>query len=234
MTTLVIGADSGIGKAFADRCLGRDPILTAGITGETGYHLDLGRSDVEVQYANIFEEVHPNKIVYCSGVNYLNWLRDTSLSDVRRIMNVNVIGFIELMAQVDSIMDDDGDYKPKVVAIASDAGYRPLRTSIAYCSSKAALHMAVKVAARELGPKGARINSISPGMIDGTEMSDKMDSIIPNLRNWTKDEMLAYEKSQEVVPGRVQVAEVLDAIEWLLYGAPHHLNGEDIKINGGR
>ncbi|MGH9098327.1 MAG: SDR family NAD(P)-dependent oxidoreductase [Acidimicrobiales bacterium] len=40
------------------------------------------------------------------------------------------------------------------------------RTMGAYCSSKAALDMLVKVAAREWAPEGIRVNAVAPGATD--------------------------------------------------------------------
>jgi NAD(P)-dependent dehydrogenase (short-subunit alcohol dehydrogenase family) len=50
------------------------------------------------------------------------------------------------------------------VAISSESSIMSIRGLGAYCASKAALDMMVRVAADELGGRGIRVNSIRPGL----------------------------------------------------------------------
>lgn len=230
MSTWIIGGTSGIGKACFD-LLGEHPAVIYA-TGKEDF--DVTNDD----FGKMLEEFgYPNRIVYSAGVNHLNWLGKGTLDEHLRVLDVNLFGFIRLLDAAASITQWSKNStlapRPNIVAISSDAGVRPLRTSISYCASKAGLDMAVRVAARELGPHGWRINAVAPGMCHSTQMSAIIDSTVPQLRGWSMDQMFDYERSQEVTPGRISPSEVAEAVAFLLDG-PAHLNGEILTLNGGR
>lgn len=230
----VIGAEYGnIGMAVCDKII------------EMGGHNVVSNADVRSPQllAQTFDAVmeqqnengHLEGIVFSAGINGLDWLGSTDMNKATNIISTNAIGFLNLMDVVVRKWHLEPPHKEplSIVAVSSDAGERPLRTSSAYCASKAALNMLVKVAAREMGPHGWRINAVAPGMVNGTGMSLQMDEEIPKIRHWSLEEALAYEHSQEVVPGRVTPQEVAEVIYSTLTG-PAHLNGAIIPVNGGR
>lgn len=120
-----------------------------------------------------------------------------------------------------------------MVVIGSDAAERPLRTSIAYCASKAGLHMAARVAAREKADDGWRVNVVAPGMTADTAMTLYIDTVVPGLRGWTDEEAMAYERQQGVVKRRASTLEIAEVVISTLEG-PNYLNGTVITVNGGR
>ncbi|UVF61779.1 oxidoreductase [Gordonia phage NovaSharks] len=230
MGYLVLGGkDGGVGMAVV------------GLLKEMGHTVFATDAKVDVRSAAIIDEVaisltkmEPKLegVVYCAGVNNLSWLGQMGrigLQEAANMFAINSLGFLSVM---DSFVRHY-DHPLSIVAISSDAAERPLRTSSAYCASKAALNMLVRVAARELGPKGWRVNAVAPGMLEGTGMSNNMDTQIPSVRGWSLKEAMEYEKSQEVVPGRIPPREVAEVVFDLLTG-PKHMNGEIVTLNGGR
>lgn len=236
MTAWVIGGTSGIGEACA--------LKLREIVDPNDFVHTTGKDDFDVTSDN-FERMleklgYPDKIVYSAGINHLNWLGKGTLDEHLRVIDVNLFGFIRLVDAAASIgktgfpiVGDDRKYKPSIVAISSDAATRPLRTSISYCASKAGLDMAVRCAARELGPHGWRINAVAPGMTEHTKMTEYIDNRVPEVRGWSPRKTEEYEVSQEVVPGRVDKWEVAEAVKFLLDAGPH-VNGVILPVNGGR
>ena len=63
--------------------------------------------------------------------------------------------------------DRAGDGRPRsIVAVTSVSGFLTDRMMSHYSVSKAGLAALVKVAARELGPHGIRVNAVAPGTTD--------------------------------------------------------------------
>lgn len=234
---LVIGGTSGIGEAICEWL--SDGTTTDHPTTVVGTGVEDFQAQ-SVHWPYVLKRYGcPQHIVYCAGENYLDWLGSPNVGGLHedqlryKIMDVfatNVQGFILML---DAMVPMYCAAPANIVAISSDAAVRPLRTSIAYCASKAALDMAVKVAARELGPKGWRVNAVAPGMVEGTGMTKYIDRRVPFVRGWTPEEAIKYERSQEVTPGRVERWEVAQVVADVLYGPPH-LNGAIIPVNGGR
>jgi NAD(P)-dependent dehydrogenase (short-subunit alcohol dehydrogenase family) len=82
-----------------------------------------------------------------------------------------------------------------VINIVSDAAWRPMRHSLAYNCSKAALDMATKQLARELTkPRGISFIGIRPGKMGGTHMSTYIDRRVQQVRGWSADEAVDYFK----------------------------------------
>lgn len=80
-----------------------------------------------------------------------------------------------------------------VVNVISDAAWKPMRHSLAYNVSKAALRMATEQMARELTkPNGLTIFGVCPGKMSGTGMSTYIDNMVCQMRGWTREQAAAY------------------------------------------
>lgn len=234
MSILIIGGKTGIGEAAFQEIAQRPDLAPATpILVPSQYSLDVGSQnslrgfvDGHLQETNQ-EFTH---VVFSAGVNHLDWLGETSEDDMEHIFNVNVLGFIRLL----NVLAEYQIHPTRVVAVSSDAAVRPLRTSIAYCASKAALDQAVRVGARELGRAGWQVNAVAPGMVEGTPMTAYIDERVPEIRGWSKEHARSYEDSQSVLGRRIDKKEVARTISWLLFDAPDAINGAIIPVNGGR
>lgn len=228
----VIGGTSGIGEQAA--ILMRQNGIPTFVDGHMSFDV---RQPLSAFRDKLEEYGLPMYVVYAAGINYLEFLgAGDDLDDHHLdVIDVNLKGFIKLM---DAMAHFANDYEsspepPSIVAISSDAAERPLRTSIGYCSSKAGLNQAVRVAARELGVYGWRVNAIAPGMTSGTNMTAYVDEAVPRVRKWSTEAARHYERVQEVTPGRIKPSDVADIVFQTLMG-PTHLNGSIITLNGGR
>jgi 3-oxoacyl-[acyl-carrier protein] reductase len=91
-----------------------------------------------------------------------------------------------------------------------------------YSAAKAGLIGLTKAAAKELGPSGARVNAIQPGLIR-TDMTLAM-----------KPEIFAS-KEAEVPMGRAGTPdEVADAVAFLAGPMASYINGAVLEVTGGR
>jgi len=224
--TLVLGGNSGIGQAVVNKLVEEYEL------NKPGEVLAPERLDVDVaSYLDLQSYLSKHGpfryIVYSAGINVLEWIED--LTATWASIAVNYMGFVNLISIHKSQYPDQ---QVSVVAVSSDAAEKPMRGSLAYCASKAALDMAIRCAARELAPLW-RVNGVAPGMVEGTAMTKYIDEEIPRFRNWSPEKALEYERSQVPTGRRATLDEVSELICWILLG-PEQINGEIVRINGGR
>jgi NAD(P)-dependent dehydrogenase (short-subunit alcohol dehydrogenase family) len=225
---LVIGGNSGIGEQLMFD-LKHDDRFRGGVEWfvPTPVELDV-RSDAAV---SLYVREHGPFmfIAYCAGHNELQWISELTDAALYNTFEVNVLGFISLLHHHERRFPTAHG---SAVAISSDASRIPMRTSIAYCSSKAALNMAVKCAARELAPRW-RINAVAPGIINDTPMTDYIDNAVPTIRGWTAAEARKYEQSMIPLGRRGEKEEISHVMRDVLAG-PSYLTGSIIEISGGK
>lgn len=231
MKGLIIGASSGIGEAISDYITEHHDATECEEWIMPGTDILDVRSSTEV-FAMVRQEGPFKYIVYSAGINELAWASQLGAQFDNTMMNVwdiNCMGFVRIMGSHEQLYPDS---KGSAVAISSDAARRPMRGSIAYCSSKAALDMAVKTLAREMAPRW-RVNAVSPGITSGTEMTKYLDDTIPRFRHWTPEGAYQYEQSQIPMKRRADKEEIAQFAVSVLSG-PGYLTGAILEINGGR
>ena len=110
-----------------------------------------------------------------------------------------------------------------IVNIASVAGLEASPNQGIYSVTKAGLIMLTKVMARELGPRGVRVNCICPGVVR-TRLSEAMWSEPEHEQHFAKMKSL----------GRIgEVDEMVGAAVYLASGASSFTTGAVLVVDGG-
>lgn len=221
-SVMVLGGTSGIG--LATNLYLRNMGLTVWAYGKESFDIQ-NRGDLR----EAIIESRPTHVVYSVGVNRLDWIKDIGRGDFRDMMMTNVWGFVLLMQEL-----ADTDRAFSVTAITSDAARRPMRTSLAYCASKAALDMAVRIASREYADKGWRINAVAPGKVADTPMTSYVDERVLELRDWNRAEAEAYERSSSAIGRPLTTDEVAAVVADVLLSESMGWTGDIVSVNGGR
>lgn len=224
---LVIGGATpdSIGAAIAERLLELGLIVTV----PNQWDLDVRKDATQYPFAENVRTWSPDYVVYSAGINELDWIYHLSQKTFEDIMEVNVWGFINV---IKGLQLTGRAYS--VLAVTSDAAVRPMRTSIAYCASKAALNMAIRVASRELAQDGWRINGIAPGKVEGTAMTRYVDERVVEIRGWTPEFADHYEVSNSPIKRPVTTREVALVAADVLLSDSLAWTGDIISVNGGR
>jgi NAD(P)-dependent dehydrogenase (short-subunit alcohol dehydrogenase family) len=142
---------------------------------------------------------------------------ETQLEDWQHVFQVNFFAPIMLARGLVAELERATG---AVVNVTSIAGSRvhPF-AGAAYATSKAALSSLTREMASDFGPRGIRVNSISPGEIDTAILSPGTDRIV-----------------REQIPMRRlgEPQEVAKAIYFLCTEQSSYVNGADLHINGGQ
>jgi len=98
-----------------------------------------------------------------AGIGAGSTVEESSFADWRRVMSVNLDGaFLTLQASMRAMKGNGGS----IVITASAAGLKAEPGIAAYGASKAAVIHLARIAAKEGGPSGIRVNSIAPGGVE--------------------------------------------------------------------
>lgn len=157
-TLLVVGAaECSLGEAVSEEAAVQGfKVVTAGVRGED--HV----LDVTQPMRDVLWNIRPTDIVCTVGINTSTSIQSLLLrSDLHRSFEVNAIGPLMLLKEFISLSDwerghIDGNPAFRTLparhyaAISSNSAGIPRTGGVAYCSSKAALTMGIRVAAREL------------------------------------------------------------------------------------
>jgi 3alpha(or 20beta)-hydroxysteroid dehydrogenase len=157
-------------------------------------------------------------LVNNAAIHWTRPLADETQSDLRRMLDVNLIGpILGMQRAVEAMRASDGG---SIVNISSYAGLRGIHAHGAYGASKWALRGVTKTAAIEFGPLGVRVNSVHPGSIETAMLPDYDED--PSVR------------FAHVPVGRVgQSEEVAELVLFLASDASSYLTGAEIAVDGG-
>jgi NAD(P)-dependent dehydrogenase (short-subunit alcohol dehydrogenase family) len=234
---LVTGASRGIGAAVAVglASAGADVILSgrdvtalesvaATLPGRTAVlPADLALvADVEqlaVDALDVWDGL--DILVNNAGITFPEMAADLTVTAWDLTMAVNLRAPALLGARIGAAMATDGG--GSIVNVASLAGLRALTEHYAYSSSKAALLMATKVLALELGPSGVRVNAVCPTVVL-TEMGQQV---------WG-EQAKAAPMLARIPLGHFGVpSDVADAVVFLASDAAAMINGAELPLDGG-
>ena len=185
-------------------------------------YIDLNNSDsIKSGIKLIMQEKLPiDVLVNAAGIVSPNRLFSmTKMEDIRKVMEVNFFGVIELTQLVCRSMMRQR--KGSIVNIGSIAAWGEDTSQMEYAASKAALTIATKKIARELGSAGIRVNVVAPGLTK-TKMLQELEE--EQLQTITKGIGLHRLGTPE---------EIAQVCLWLASDNSSFVTGETIKVDGG-
>ncbi|MDW5325809.1 SDR family oxidoreductase [Plantactinospora sp. KLBMP9567] len=237
--TVVTGGSRGIGAATVRQlataghdvvfCYRRDTEAADAVlrditaAGRQGLAVRADTTDPD-QVLRLFDEAgklgEPTGLVNNAGVTSpIGPFQDLTVTDLRRVVDVNLIGYV-LCAQQAARRFGTGGAIVNVSSAAATLGSPG--EYVHYAAVKAATDTLTVGLAKELAPRGIRVNAVSPGIID-TEIHTI--SGVPDR---------AQQAAGRVPLGRAGRAdEVAAAIVWLLGDAASYTTGAVLRVAGG-
>jgi len=98
--------------------------------------------------------------------NFLCAAKEMSANGFKAVVDIDLVGTFHVLRQAYAHLRKPG---AAVINITAPQSFVPMRYQAHACAAKAGVDQLTRVLALEWGADGIRINSISPGPIDGTE-----------------------------------------------------------------
>ncbi|MET9515643.1 SDR family oxidoreductase [Streptomyces sp. NPDC002994] len=152
----------------------------------------------------------------------LGRLADARTEDLRRVLEVNLLGYLLCCRRAARDMAQSGsgaivNISSAAATLGSPGDY------VHYAATKAATDALTVGLAKELGPDGIRVNAVAPGIIN-TDMHSAMG-----------DADRPAKAAAQIPLGRPgEPSEIAGAVGWLLSADASYTTGTVVRVSGGR
>lgn len=169
-------------------------------------------------------------LVNCAGVSRWKPVAEIDETFMDEIYGTNVLGTMWGCAAAAAAMRRGG----AIVNVSSLAGKRGSANNSAYCASKFAVNGITQSLAKELGPKGIRVNAVCPVYVVTKNILNALtEPAAPprgkNVRSYLSD----FAKSQTALGRLPTEREVAEAVYFLSSPAASGITGQCINVDCG-
>lgn len=162
---------------------------------------------------------HLDILVANAGVADMASIEDQTVESFDRQFAVNVRAPFFLVQQLLPIMAEGGS----IILLSSVVARAAFDGTVIYSATKGAVEVLTRNLAKELGPRGIRVNAIAPGAID----TDMARSFLGT------EEGREYMKSLQALKRIGQPDDIADAVLFLVSDRSRWIDGQSIETSGG-
>jgi NAD(P)-dependent dehydrogenase (short-subunit alcohol dehydrogenase family) len=242
-TVLITGGLGALGKVIIGKLLSHSADVVVNdivpeeqaqrAFGEAGWpheHCSYIKADVsntaesQMLVARVLELTGRLDVALChAGIILAGPVLDCSEWDWDRMLHVNLKGAF-LVAQAAARAMVQMGIKGKIIFTSSWGQDVPWTEKTPYNVSKSGVKMLMRGMARELAPRGIRVNAIAPGIVDAGMTK----------RLWERDQAFRRRSEKAIPLGYLQPAEtVADGLLFLCSPASDYMTGSTLLVDGG-
>ncbi len=229
---IVTGAGKGIGRSTA-LMLARRGAKVVAVTRSPADLESLAKeidcasvavdlADAEATRAAALKALPADYLVNCAGTTELESFLDVTVENFDLLHAVNTRAPMIIAQEFARHMVKNGR-KGAIVNVSSVAALVGIPEHAAYCASKAGLDGLTRVMAKELAPKGIRVNGVHP-TVTLTPMA---------MKAWSDPDKAAGMLGRIPVGRFADPADVAEVILFLLSDAAAMINGVSMPVDGG-
>jgi 3-hydroxybutyrate dehydrogenase len=239
-SVVVTGASRGLGLAIATAFVGAGSAVTliaedatveraADAIGAEGLVADISNHAAIIAAIRHLRRI--DVLVNNAGLERLTPLDDLAAENeamFRRVLEVNVTGTFLMTRASLPRMEGGG----RIINTASVWGRVAEPLFGAYVASKHAVIGLTKCWARELGPRGIRVNAVCPGWVE-TESSMRSLARLAERAGRAEAELMADILTGQALPGLMQPADIVGPYLFLASDGAANITGQSLGIDRG-
>jgi 3-oxoacyl-[acyl-carrier protein] reductase len=225
---LVTGGSRGLGAGVAERLerdgatvlrVARTPLARAG--GHGGLTADLATAAGRAAVVAACREHTPlaGAVLAAGSARRVQLKDEADEAALRSLVELNLVAPLDLVRRL--LREDLLAPTSALVLLSSNLASRGLEANVMYAATKSGLEGAARSLARELGPRGIRVNVVAPGLV-ATDMTTHMSS-----------EAWAAHWAQTPLRRATTAADIAGAVAFLLHEDSRAITGQVLTVDGG-
>lgn len=168
--------------------------------------------------------------VNCAGISRWRPIEAVDENFASEILETNILGTLWGCAAASARLREGGC----IVNVSSLAGKRGSANNSAYCAAKFAVNGITQALAKELGPRGIRVNAVCPVYVPTEKILAALEEPQSPARGQKVEDYLASFAATQTALGRLPTArEVAEVVYFLSSPASSAVSGQCINVDCG-
>ena len=169
-------------------------------------------------------------LVNCAGISRWRPVGKIDEAFVEEVIETNLLGTLWGCAAASAVMRRGGS----IVNLSSLAGKRGSTNNSAYCAAKFAVNGITQALAKELGPRGIRVNAVCPVYVKTEHVLASLREADSPAQGKRVEAYLASFAATQTALGRLPTAEeVAEAVYFLANPAASAITGQCVNVDCG-
>lgn len=237
----ITGGTRGIGRAIAELFFARGATVAvcsrsprAAELPEEMFHcvVDVRKREDHRRFVTAVMKRFGRLDVFINNAGVSRWkaLEDIDDAFVAEMLETNLLGTLWGSAEAAKVISKSGS----IVNVSSLAGKRGSANNSVYCAAKFAVNGITQSLAKELGPRGIRVNAVCPVYIQTEEILKSLEEPQSPSAGRVVQSYLADFASTQTALGRLPTeAEVAQAVYFLASDFASAITGQCINVDCG-